>query len=165
MAKTHVLRVVTADGIVERKVDGTERLILKAGGAMTSYPVKELSSVLVDELGGEGGRVLVVDANGRGRYAHVAASARFELGEDRWQVSALMAFRLALIPPKQEEPPAPRVVRVSFEDGRQPVDVYSSGAQITGTPVGMSADTYERWGAPLDDVAGLEVLELVEAVR
>ena len=101
--RKHQLRVVTADGAHERKVDGAERLLLKAGGTLLSWKVSDLGTVIVDELGA-GARIQIVDSEGKGQYRRIAPSGRFELGEERWQVGELMAFELTRIPEPAEEP-------------------------------------------------------------
>lgn len=83
---------------------------------------------------------------GRERYRRVAPSARFELGEDRWQVADLMGLQLALIPKPAEpvRPYADGTYKVHSAPGRASSFAASSASRMSLTGSSTRATKLSR---------------------
>jgi hypothetical protein len=166
MAKTHTLRAVFGGELVERKVDATERLLVKTGGTLESFKIGELAAA---EYGTWGDSVQITTDDGRGRFIRLGPGSRLELGEDRFPVAELGSFLLSPIPKPAEPEPAPisRTFLVRFLDGREEVVELAGSPEIRGTVYpGGEAMGWEvgwnegkPWGVRLDDVDTFERIE------
>jgi hypothetical protein len=145
MPATHTLTVTTADGTEERKVNGGERLILKAGPDLRSYKVKDLSSVVVDDPG-EGSVRLFIGAPGVG-FSRAHGAVRLEVGSEKWQLSELLHFELKPIPAvKPPEPePLPNVWELIDEGGNVVGETPAlTSAELAGQSF-LDDDDPRRW--------------------
>jgi len=166
MAKSHTLSVQTPEGKHQRQVNGTVRVILRAGGNLESFPLGELERLYFERGYDGGGKFCVISRGGRGAWRHVNATARIEVDEDTFLVGELGSFDLCVIPPKAAEPlpPPSRYWEVTYlpdEHGvdRPPEIVEVAGGQVKGTVYdttpadGLDWSSGRVWGASLDAVA------------
>lgn len=170
MSKTHSLRVTTADGVHERTVDAQERLLLKSGGNLQAFKIGDLTSFTVGTEFGPTPTILIVNSTG-GAVHGVPRGGRLELGDDKWALADIASFRLALIPPKVEEQPAPpsRTWRIVYRDPERPPDVVEiASGRLDGRIYDLTPDDGFGWnegrafGPWLDDVATIERVEPAE---
>lgn len=165
----HTLRVVTADGPIERRVAGKERLTIRTGvgSDLVSQQVKNLSRVEFTPGGAGGGSVFVGDAGGRGAFYRVSGAGRFELGDERWPISQVGSFLLAApVTPKVEIPTSRHTPwRVTFIDEERPPEIVELVSAVIQGEVQGPESAWRgptMWGIELDKIATIERFESVE---
>jgi hypothetical protein len=122
--KSHNITVSARGEVVERKVDGTERFILKSGSDLRSWKVQELTHVSVEPgYDDEQVAALVCDQRG-GMYHHLRRGATITLGEDSWTAADIESLVLGPIPARDEAPPPP------YEPGTWTVHHNDGTAQL-----------------------------------
>jgi hypothetical protein len=119
LAKSHTLTVVNGSGEVTRKVDPTERLLVRAGRNLTSWQVTELERFSIEPREMDEQAVAYIATERGGRYEVLPRGSTIELGDNCYNVGDLFEFTLAPIPKPREPEPLyePGTIRVEFLDG------------------------------------------------
>lgn len=106
MSKSHVLTVEIDGETRERKVDSLERLIVRSGRELRSWPVREVGRVEIAEAYADEHCALYMHRpGGTGAvWEQLPRGAVLELGDDRYPVSEIGSLILTEI--VKAEPPA-----------------------------------------------------------